>query len=979
MTAVSTFSPTGDPYVDSLLEGLKWGTAVITYSFPTDASLYVGAFNGYFPYGAGEENNNFTPFNAVQQAAVNSILTMYGSVINVTFTEITETSTNSATLRYAESSSASPTAYTYAPSTSPEGGDMWFNTSGYNNPVLGNYAWDTLMHETGHALGLKHPFEQSGQFGTMPTDHDSLEYTIMTYRSYVGGPTTGYSNGTWSYPQSLMMYDIAALQTMYGANYTTNSGDTIYTWSPTTGQEFINGVAQLMPGGNKIFLTIWDGGGNDTYNFSNYTTNLSIDLRPGDWTTVSTTQLANLGGGHNAAGNIANSLLYQGNTASLIENAVGGTGNDTIIGNAADNKLTGGAGNNSLDGVSGTNTAVYSGASTDYQVVSNGDGTWTVTDLRSGSPDGTDTLSNVEFLQFSDGTVALGATTTPTPTVSSISPDTGANSSDDITNATVLTVSGTAEAGSTVTIYDGSSQSGTYLGNTTADTNGNWTFNTGTLAAGTHNFTATATDTNGTSADSSALIVTIDTATPTGGTPALATASDSGTSSSDNITKVTNPTFQVALNSSVAVGDTVQLLLGGVALAHDVTHTVTAGDISAGHVSLTVTAGDLGADGSKSITAKFTDTAGNTSTTAADVITLDTTAPTGGTPALTSGSDSGSSASDNITSVVSPTFQVSINSSVVVGDTVQLLLGGAALAHDITHTITAGDITAGFVDLAVTAGDLGTDGAKSITAKFADTAGNVSTTAADVITIDTAVPAAPGVALSNDTGSSGSDKTTSDPSLTLTGIESGATVEYSLDGGSNWSTSAPTLAQLVQGSNTVEVRQTDLAGNVSNATAFSFTLDTSTAAPVVALTTDSGSSTTDQVTNVGTLALSGLEAGATVSYSIDGGTTFTSSFSAVEGLNNVIVRATDVAGNTNDTAFSFTLDTSTAAPVVALTTDSGSSTTDQVTNVGTLALSGLESRRHGQLQHRRRHDLHQQLQRGGGAQQRHRAGDRRRR
>ena len=534
MTATTSYSPTGDPYVDGLLGGIKWGVASLTYSFPTDPSLYIGAY-GIFPYGAGEQNNNFKAFTAVQQAAVTSILNMYSSVINVTFTEIPETSTQSATLRYAESD-VPPTAYTYSPSTTPEGGDMWFSNSthAYDNPVVGNYAWDTLMHETGHSLGLKHPHEVNGSFGTMPTDRDSVEYTVMSYRSYIGAPTTGYTVGGTSYPQSLMMYDIAALQAIYGANYTSNSSDTIYSWSATTGQEFINGVAQPMPAGNKIFLTIWDGGGNDTYNFSNYTTNLSIDLRPGDWTTVSTTQFANLGWGHNAAGNIANSLLYQGNTASLIENAVGGTGNDTIIGNAADNKLTGGAGNDSLDGVSGTNTAVYSGASTDYQVVSNGDGTWTVTDLRSGSPDGTDTLSNIEFLQFSDGTVALGATTTPTPTVSSISPDTGANSSDDITNATVLTVSGTAEAGSTVKIYDGSSQSGTYLGNTTADTNGNWTFNTGTLAAGMHNFTATATDTNGTSADSSALIVTIDVTAPAA--PTVALSNDTGSSGSDHIT-----------------------------------------------------------------------------------------------------------------------------------------------------------------------------------------------------------------------------------------------------------------------------------------------------------------------------------------------------------------------------------------------------------------------------------------------------------
>ena len=124
-----------------------------------------------------------------------------------------------------------------------------------------------------------------------------------------------------------------------------------------------------------------------------------------------------------------------------------------------------------------------------------------------------------------------------------------------------------------------------------------------------------------------ALSFTLDTTAPTGGTPALAAASDSGTSHSDGITDVTAPSFDVALDPTVAAGDTVQLLLGGSALAHPVTHTITAADITARSVSLTVTAGDLGADGTKSITAQFSDVAGNTSTTAADVITLDTTAP----------------------------------------------------------------------------------------------------------------------------------------------------------------------------------------------------------------------------------------------------------------------------------------------------------------------------------------------------------------
>src|SRR5215467_9677254 len=113
-------------------------------------------------YGA-EPTTNFKPFTAIQQAAVTSALAMYASVSNLTFTQITESSTQTATLRYAESNSPS-TAWAYYPSTSAEGGDAWFNNSShwYDNPIAGNYAWLTIIHETGHALGLKHPQDVMG-------------------------------------------------------------------------------------------------------------------------------------------------------------------------------------------------------------------------------------------------------------------------------------------------------------------------------------------------------------------------------------------------------------------------------------------------------------------------------------------------------------------------------------------------------------------------------------------------------------------------------------------------------------------------------------------------------------------------------------------------------------------------------------------------------------------------------------------------
>lgn len=83
----------------------------------------------------------------------------------------------------------------------------------------------------------------------MPAGFDAMPFTVMSYRSYVGGSTSGgYTNETWGYTQSLMMLDIAAVQHLYGANFTTRSGDTVYSWSPTTGQGFVDGMAQSAPG-----------------------------------------------------------------------------------------------------------------------------------------------------------------------------------------------------------------------------------------------------------------------------------------------------------------------------------------------------------------------------------------------------------------------------------------------------------------------------------------------------------------------------------------------------------------------------------------------------------------------------------------------------------------------------------------------------------------------------------------------------------
>ena len=180
----------------------------------------------------------------------------------------------------AQSPAANPTSYAYYPANVPAGGDIWFGTAyNYSQAKLGNYYFATALHELGHALGLKHSQETGGVANVaVPAAHDNSEFTIMSYRSYVGAPLTGYTAESYGYPQTYMANDILALQTLYGANYSTHSENTVYSWSPTTGQQYINGVAQLAPGNgaggsaNRVFETVWDGNGIDTYDLSNYAT-----------------------------------------------------------------------------------------------------------------------------------------------------------------------------------------------------------------------------------------------------------------------------------------------------------------------------------------------------------------------------------------------------------------------------------------------------------------------------------------------------------------------------------------------------------------------------------------------------------------------------------------------------------------------------------------------------------------------------------
>ncbi|MET4277718.1 MULTISPECIES: M10 family metallopeptidase [unclassified Bradyrhizobium] len=417
MATTVTVSRTNNADIDGLLSGYKWSGA-ITYSFPDSSSDYANPYSG----GSSEPTTSgFASAPTQMQAAINYAI---GLILGYTNANIQYAGTNGADIMIAQSPAANPTSYAYYPGNYAAGGDVWFGSAyNYSLAALGNYYFTTALHELGHALGLKHSQETGGVANVaVPSAHDDSEYTVMSYRSYVGGPLTGYTNEAYGYPQTYMANDILALQTLYGANYTTHNENTIYTWSPTTGQEFVNGVGQLAPGGgvggsaNRIYETVWDGGGVDTYDLSNYTANLSINLTPGASSVFSTAQLAYLGNGHYASGDVYNAYLYNNDPRSYIDNAIGGSGNDTIIGNAIANALSGGGGNDTITGAggndtinggAGTDTAVYSGNQTNYAISYNASTqTFAIADQRAGSPDSTDTVTGVENFQFADGTVA---------------------------------------------------------------------------------------------------------------------------------------------------------------------------------------------------------------------------------------------------------------------------------------------------------------------------------------------------------------------------------------------------------------------------------------------------------------------------------------------------------------------------------------------------------------------------------------------
>jgi Ca2+-binding RTX toxin-like protein len=409
-----------DANVRALLMDYRWTTSpggsqpatTISYFASQQASDYTSVPG----YPAAAQIASFQPLTANQKLAAFTAFELVASYTKLTFVEAASGLAGDAAFRFARyNSTGSESRFPaneggYAPTDSREAGDTFLGSNG-NAPAafFGTDDFNTIMHEMGHAFGLKHGHD-GGYNGALAARVNDNEFSVMTYASYFGSPTgTATEARVGSAPQSFMMYDIAALQALYGANFSKAGTSAVYRWDAVTGQETINGVAAPNTGvtaTNKIFSTVWTQGARATYDLSNFVDNQVADLRPGHWSTFSQAQLADLNSNaaagtpqFKALGNVYNALLYNGNTHSLVNNITTGSGNDKITGNAANNKVSAGAGDDVIDG-DGGHDIVSGGAGADTIDMSHGKVTVhdTPVDMDNDTLTGADSADALDFI-----------------------------------------------------------------------------------------------------------------------------------------------------------------------------------------------------------------------------------------------------------------------------------------------------------------------------------------------------------------------------------------------------------------------------------------------------------------------------------------------------------------------------------------------------------------------------------------------------
>jgi serralysin len=390
------------------------GTPVtLTFSFmtavPAHASSTSNSGNG--------DSFGFSVLTPEQKTAARAVLDMYEEISKITFTDLGDAQTGQ--ILFGGNTQGGSAGYGYFPdlffdADGDLGGDIWIANNVDSNLELapGEPGLSTIIHEVGHALGLKHSFQPNGAQPALPLATDSAQYTVMSYTEHpealwreITSTPGHYSSVTYDIePSTLMLYDIAAIQYLYGANVTTRTGNDTYTFDP-----------------DEPFLQcIWDAGGTDTISVSNFARGCTINLNAGQFSSIRIfPEPPPFGPDEDYDGR------YEGlNNLSIafgvkIEKATGGSGGDRLIGNAVKNTLTGNDGNDTLDGGNGNDVLNggngrdrFTGGggndklmceSTDTRI-DGGVGTGDVLDLVSGSLDILPTkIKNIEVIDLRGG------------------------------------------------------------------------------------------------------------------------------------------------------------------------------------------------------------------------------------------------------------------------------------------------------------------------------------------------------------------------------------------------------------------------------------------------------------------------------------------------------------------------------------------------------------------------------------------------
>jgi Ca2+-binding RTX toxin-like protein len=344
--------------------------AAVTFSFLTTVPSYYSS----------TPTTGFVQFFELHKQAARDVLASIANVVHLSFSEVSGVGD----ITFAMNAQSGSSGYAYFPgfsyyytgetitsvSAGDLAGDVWLNgnrTWAANDFAVGGPGYGALVHELGHALGLKHPFEATPGGYILDVSLDNTKYTVMSYTQhpysyYRTVNETSPGSYSWQYehiqPETLMPLDIKALQYLYGANTSFHSGNDTYTFD--TNRPFIQ--------------TIWDGGGNDTISVSNFSLGSVIDLRDGYFSSIRIPsdplppgQVEHNSGIYDGTDNLG--IAY----GSIIENAIGGKGDDQLYGNAVANTLSSNAGADKLDGRGGADTMIGGDGSDTYYVRDSGD------------------------------------------------------------------------------------------------------------------------------------------------------------------------------------------------------------------------------------------------------------------------------------------------------------------------------------------------------------------------------------------------------------------------------------------------------------------------------------------------------------------------------------------------------------------------------------------------------------------------------